>query len=109
MYVMNKRINRPAEFRGLKAQYIWMLGGSFVSVLLVFGVMYALGISTYICMPLALGLGGFGLSRVSRMSRKYGQYGLMKLGARKKTPWGLQSRSRRFLIQLMSDHVRTIR
>ena len=27
VYKVNKGINKPIEFRGLKAQYIWWLGG----------------------------------------------------------------------------------
>ena len=99
-YPINKGINKPVEFKGLKAQYIWHLGGSVVGILVLFAVMYIVGISSYICLPVALGLGGFLVSRVYRMSRKYGQHGLMKLSARKSVPKALLSRSRKVFIRL---------
>ncbi|HTR29903.1 MAG TPA: DUF4133 domain-containing protein [Puia sp.] len=99
-YTINKGINKPVEFKGLKAQYIWHLGGSVVGVLVLFAVMYIVGISSYICLPVSLGLGGVLISRVYRMSRKYGQHGLMKLSARKSVPKSLSSKSRKVFTQL---------
>ena len=34
IYGINKGVNRPAEFKGLKAQYIWYLGGGLVGLAL---------------------------------------------------------------------------
>lgn len=109
VYHINRGINRPAEFRGLKGQYIGYLAACGVGAMCGFGVMYACGISLYICTPLALGLGGWAATRVFRMSKTYGQYGLMKRGARRRMPVALLSRSRKVFIQLQSDYVRTTR
>ena len=35
-----KGINKPLEFKGLKAQYIWYLGGGLVALLILFAIMY---------------------------------------------------------------------
>jgi len=109
IYLINKGVNRPIEFRGLKAQYIGFLAACVVGTMMGFGVMYACGVSLYICTPLTLVLGGWGSVLIFRMSKRYGQYGLMKLGAKKKIPKVLLSRSRKVFIQLRSDYVRTIR
>ncbi|MDO6431562.1 DUF4133 domain-containing protein [Flavitalea sp. BT771] len=106
-YSINKGINRPIEFRGLKAQYIGYLAACVVGSLVGFGVLHACGISLYVCTPLTLGLGGWMVARVFRMSKRYGQYGLMKKSARKQLPKALLSRSRKMFIHLYRDYVWT--
>jgi hypothetical protein len=88
----------------LKAQYVYLLAAVVVGALILFSVMYVSGLSSYLCVPLTLGLGGFGISRVYRMSKRYGQYGLMKWRARKGIPAALLSGTRKFFIHLFSDH-----
>ena len=100
VYSVNKGINKPIEFRGLKAQYIWHLGGVVVGDMILFAVMYIVGVSSYICVPVALGLGAFLVKRVYGMSKRYGQYGLMKKSARRGIPPALLSRSRKVFIHL---------
>lgn len=48
VYQINKGINQSIEFKGLKAQYIWYLGGGVVALLIVFAVMYIIGFPTYL-------------------------------------------------------------
>jgi hypothetical protein len=88
----------------LKAQYIWWLGGALVGVLVLFAVMYFCGISSFICVPVAFGVGGWLVSRVYRMSKRYGQYGLMKRSAKRYVPGALISRSRKTFTQLFSSY-----
>jgi len=109
VYTVTRGINKPLEFKGLKAQYIWHLGGSVVGVLVFYGVMHLSGVNDYLGLPVALGLGGLLIARVYRMSKRYGQYGLMKRNARRMVPKALLSRSRKTFIQLTTDYVRTIR
>lgn len=97
---INKGINAPIEFRGLKGQYIGYFAVCVIGMLVGFGVLYACGISLYICTPLALGLGGWASATVFRMSKRYGQHGLMKRGARRHMPAALLSRSRKVFIHL---------
>ncbi|HEV9036266.1 MAG TPA: DUF4133 domain-containing protein [Puia sp.] len=108
IFQINKGIGRPVEFRGLKAQFIGYLAACVVSTMMGFGVLYVCGMSLYVATPSALGLGGWMISVVFRMSRRYGQYGLMKRSAKKRMPEALLSRSRKMFIQLRSDYVRTI-
>jgi hypothetical protein len=107
IYYINKGINRPIEFQGLKGHYIGYFAACAVGTMVGFGVLYACGISLYLCTPLALGLGGWVASRVLWMSKRYGQYGLMKRSARRRMPIAMLSRSRKVFIQLPSDYVRT--
>ena len=50
VYHINKGINRPIEFRGLKAQYIGYLAACAVGTMVGFGVLYACGVSL-VCTP----------------------------------------------------------
>lgn len=109
VFTINKGINKPLEFRGLKAQYIGHLAGSVIGVLVVYAILYMAGLNAYIALPFALGLGGYLIARVFRMSKKYGQFGLMKRGARRAVPAALFSRNRKLFTQLFSDHASTAR
>jgi Domain of unknown function (DUF4133) len=94
-YRLNKGINKSIEFRGLKAQYIWWLGGVVIGGMIVFAILYISGVSGYVCVPLVLGLGGLGITRVYRISRRYGEFGLMKQRAQQQVPKVIRARSRR--------------
>lgn len=100
IYTINKGINKPLEFKGLKAQYIWHLVGAVMGVLVGYAAVHWAGLNDYLGLPLALGLGGLLVARVYRMSRKYGQHGLMKQRARKMAPPALLSKSRKVFTQL---------
>jgi hypothetical protein len=86
VYSINKGVNKPLEFRGLKAQYIAWLAIGLVVLLLLFSALYLLGISMLICLPLILVLGSALFYTVFRLSHKYGRYGLLKKAARKSLP-----------------------
>src|SRR6185312_3423856 len=96
---INKGINKSVEFKGLKAQYIWWLGGVVVGAMIVFAVLYITGVSAYLCIPVVGGLGAAGIRRVYRMSRQYGEHGLMKRRAKQHIPSVLHSRSRQLFQQ----------
>jgi hypothetical protein len=48
VYHINKGINKPIEFKGLKAQYIGYLAAGLVALLIFFAVMYISGLPVYI-------------------------------------------------------------
>jgi len=91
-YNINKGIGRTVEFKGLKAQYLFIFAGGLLGLLIVIMIMYMAGVSTYFC----LGLGGISASlliwQTFSLNRKYGEHGLMKLGANKKHPKYIISR-----------------
>ena len=100
IYQINKGINQSIEFRGLKAQYIWYLGGGVVTLLIVFAAMYIIGLPTYLCIGIILGAGTLLVTKIYSMSNKYGEHGLMKTLARKQVPTLIKSRSRKIFIGL---------
>lgn len=100
VYQINKGINQSIEFRGLKAQYIWYLGGGVVTLLIVFAAMYIIGLPTYLCIGIILGAGTLLVTKIYSMSNKYGEHGLMKTLARKQVPAFIKSRSRKNFIRL---------
>lgn len=98
-YTINKGINKPIEFRGLKAQYIAYLAVGLVALLLLFAILYLTGLSTFITLPI-VGLCAFALfSYVYRYSRKYGAHGLMKQAAYRSLPEAIKAKRLYNLLQ----------
>jgi hypothetical protein len=95
VYQINKGINKSIEFRGLKAQYIWYLGGCILVLLILFAILYILGVNLFFGMGLILLLGSLSVIRIYGMSNKYGEHGLMKKLARHHVPHTIKSYSRK--------------
>lgn len=94
VYRINKGINRSIEFKGLKAQYIWYLGGGVIVLLILFAIMYILGLPTLICIGITVAAGSFLVVKVYGMSRQYGEHGMMKALARKGIPGVVKRKGR---------------
>ena len=86
VYQINKGINKPIEFKGLKAQYIWYLGGGLVSLLILFSIIYICGVNVFICLAFIVSLGSILFMYVYKLSCTYGEFGLMKKIAKKTVP-----------------------
>jgi len=95
VYAINKGINKSIEFKGLKAQYIWYLGGGLLGLLILFAVMYVLGVNAIACVVLVMLAGTLLFIKVYKMSNKYGEHGMMKELASKKIPKVIKCRSRK--------------
>lgn len=93
VYQINKGINKPIEFKGLKAQYIWYLGGGLVALLVLFAILYICGINPFVCLALIISLSIFLFMYVYKLSRTYGEFGLMKKAAKKAVPRFIKSNS----------------
>ena len=85
-YPINKGIGKPAEFKGLKSQYLFIFACGLLGIFVVFVVMYMAGIGQWICI-------GFGVCAASvlvwltfSLNAKYGEHGLMKVQARRSHP-----------------------
>ncbi|HEY4334964.1 MAG TPA: DUF4133 domain-containing protein [Puia sp.] len=100
IYSINRGINQPLEFRGLKAQYILYAGGIVLSDLLLYAILYISGLSSWICLPICGGLGMAGIGWCYKCSRLYGGFGWMKKRAAKGTAMTLKCSSRRLFTQL---------
>jgi len=101
VYQINKGINKPIEFKGLKAQYIGYLGGGLVALLVMFAVIYIIGFPVYLCIIVTAALGSGLFIQVYKLSHKYGQYGLMKRSARNYLPSYLKFSSRKLFTRLI--------
>lgn len=99
VYQINKGINQSIEFKGLKAQYIWYLGGGVITLMIIFAAMYIIGLPSFVCIGIILIAGTVLVIRIYGMSNKYGEYGLMKALARKQVPKVLKSRSRKVFLK----------
>lgn len=93
-YPINKGIGRSVEFKGLKAQYLFIFVGGLLALFVLFVILYMIGIDQWICI-------GFGVVSASvlvwqtfALNARYGEHGLMKLGATKSHPRYLLNRRR---------------
>jgi hypothetical protein len=100
IYKVNKGINKSIEFKGLKAQYIWYLGGGLLALLIFFAVLYIIGINAVICIAIIMIAGTLLFIKVYGMSRKYGEHGMMKTVARKQVPKIIKVRSRSVFVTI---------
>lgn len=101
VYSINKGINQPITFQGLKAQYIGYLAAGLVGLLITYAVLYICGVNTWLCLGLVAGSGVSLVMTVTRLSKKYGAHGLLKRNARGKLPYSLRFRSRRVFTKLV--------
>ena len=95
-YPVNRGIGKPVEFKGLKAQYLFLFAGGLLAAFILFVILYTAGAGQWLCI-------GFGITAASavgwltfRLNAKYGEHGLMKLGAARMRPRYLIHRRRVF-------------
>ena len=85
-YPINKGIGRSVEFKGLKAQYLFIFAGGLLLLFILFVIMYMVGINQWFC----IGFGAVSASilvwQTFALNARYGEHGLMKLGATKSHP-----------------------
>jgi hypothetical protein len=102
IYKINKGINKPIEFKGLKAQYIGYLGVGVLLLLILFAVLYIAGVNMFVCLAVILVSGTLLFIGIYHLSDTYGQHGLIKKLATRSIPEFLSARSRRLFYQLKS-------
>lgn len=85
-FELNKGIGKSVEFKGLKAQYLFLFAAGLLAVFVLFIIMYMVGINQLICI-------GFGVTAASiliwatfAMNEKYGEHGLMKMLSSRQHP-----------------------
>ncbi|MBS1528788.1 MAG: DUF4133 domain-containing protein [Bacteroidetes bacterium] len=103
VYSINKGINKSIEFKGLKAQYIWYLGGALLALLILFAILYIIGVSPILCVVIVLASGTAVFVQVYRMSARYGEYGLMKEMAARRVPKVVHCRGRKIFRKPVSE------
>ena len=77
-YPINKGVGRQVEFKGLRAQYLFLFAGGLLAVFILVVVLYMGGVDQVACLV--------------RLYRMYGAYGLMKLLAARRHPRRIVSR-----------------
>lgn len=85
-YSINKGIGKPAEFKGLKSQYLFIFAGGLLGVFIIFVIMYMIGISQVICFGFGIITAGTLIWGTFHLNEKYGEFGLMKLQAIRNHP-----------------------
>jgi len=108
VYTINKGINKPVEFKGLKAQYIWWLGAGFLMMLAFFALLYFIGVNTYVCVGVVLALGTLMVMLIYRVSDTYGEHGLLKKLAKRNMPERIICRSRKTFGKLLNSDRRSL-
>jgi membrane protein implicated in regulation of membrane protease activity len=94
IYPINKGINASIIFRGLKGQYIWYMGAAIFALMILYAVMYMIGINTYVSLLITLTLAGLSTALVYHLSAAYGEHGLTKALARRSIPHVVKATSR---------------
>lgn len=108
-YPINKGIGRSVEFKGLKAQYLFIFCGGLLAVFILFVVMYMAGVPQGICIGLGIVSASVLVWFTFHLNGKYGEHGLMKLGASRNHPRYIINRkavSRLFTHQKRKEAIR---
>ncbi|WP_276499364.1 DUF4133 domain-containing protein [Pontibacter litorisediminis] len=105
VYRINKGINRPIEFKGLRAQYIAYLAVGLVGLLLLFTFLYLVGVALAVCLGITLLLGGALFAGVYYLNKTFGEHGLSKRLARRSIPHFLRLQSRSLFLYLNRKEV----
>ena len=106
IYQINKGINKSIEFRGLKAQYIWYFGGGVVALLILFAILYIIGINSFVCIGIILIAGTVLTIKIYALSNTYGEYGMMKKLARQSIPKVVRSKNRNIFLQKKVNQIK---
>ncbi|SRR5258708_9491556 len=107
-YPINRGINKPISFRGLKAQYILYAGALLAGDMVLFSVLYICGLNSWIGVVITGCAGGGGTWKIYKLSQQYGEFGLLKKRAGKRIPPVIRSRSRTTFTQLIKNHEKDI-
>ncbi|MDR2900636.1 MAG: DUF4133 domain-containing protein [Treponema sp.] len=100
---INKGIGRPAEFKGLIAQYLFIFVGGLLAVFVVTVIIYMIGVPQMICIGFGLVSGSVLVWLTFHLNGKYGQHGLMKVQATKNHPRYISNRRR---LQRLFTHIK---
>ena len=91
-YGINKGIGKSVEFRGLKAQYLFIFAGGLLAVFVVFVILYMAGVDQWICIAFGVAAASVLVWLTFRLNARYGEHGLMKLLAARRHPRYLLNR-----------------
>lgn len=104
-YRINKGVGRQVEFKGLRAQYLFIFAGGLLGVFILFVVLYMAGVPALACILITLPLGTGMVWYTFRLNDRYGAHGLMKKAAARYHPRRIIHR--RSLRRLLRHHCQT--
>ena len=91
---INKGVGREVEFKGLRAQYLFIFAGGLLAVFVVFVIMYMAGIDQWACILFGIVAATLIVWLTFSLNKRYGSHGLMKLFAARQHPRRILSRKR---------------
>lgn len=91
---INKGVGRDVEFKGLRAQYLFIFAGGLLAVFVVFVIMYMAGIGQWVCILFGVVAATVIVWLTFSLNKRYGSHGLMKLFAARQHPLRILSRKR---------------
>jgi len=95
-FPVNRGIGKPAEFQGLKAQYLFIFAGGLLGLFVVFVIMYMVGINQWVCIAFGVITALILVYGTFHLNKTYGEHGLMKVQARRNHPRFVISRKHFF-------------
>ena len=93
-FEINKGVGREVEFKGLRAQYLFIFAFGLLAVFVVFVIMYTAGIGQWTCIGLGVSAATAVVWLTFSLNRRFGSHGLMKLLAARQHPRRILSRKR---------------
>lgn len=103
IYFINKNIDRPLVFKGLKAQYIYYYLGVVVIAFILFALLNSFGVNTLVTVLIVGAFAFLGIKGVTAISDRFGKDGLQKYFAKNKLPEYIQVESRDYFLKLKKE------
>ena len=103
-YNINKGIGQSVEFKGLKAQYLFIFAGGLLAVFILFVILYLAGINQWVCIGTGVVSASVLVWQTFALNRRYGEHGLMKRMANRQHPRFLINR--RKPCQIINNNVK---
>ncbi len=97
-YNINKGIGQSVEFKGLKAQYLFIFAGGLLAVFVLFVILYLAGVNQWVCIGTGVSSASLLVWQTFALNRRYGEHGLMKRMANRQHPRFLINRRKPYLI-----------
>jgi len=74
-FEINKGVGRTVEFKGLKAQYLFLFAGGLLAVFILVVILYLCGVSQIACLIIGIVGATLVVRQTVAMNRKHGQGG----------------------------------
>ena len=80
-FPINRGIGKSVEFKGLKAQYLFIFVGGLLALFILFVIMYLSGVNQWFCIGFGLVAASVLVWQTFALNARYGEHGLMKMQA----------------------------